>query len=134
MRIVADRTGGAPLLVEVASYALSMDALLARARLEAAGIPAFVHHANWVDVMPILASATGGASVMVPPQEAERALEVLAPGVSPANLCPECGSREIETRRGSLWPSAILTILIEFPPARTRPRNRCRACGHAWRG
>ncbi len=126
--------GGRPLLVEVASYPLSMDAMLARARLEAEGIAAFVHHANWVDIMPILAAATGGAVVMVPPSEAEWAREVLAPGPPPADLCPDCGSREVETRRGALWPSAILTLLIEFPPARTRPRKRCASCGHAWRG
>ena len=130
---------------EAENYPTPVDADIARARLEAAGIEAVVFDgelaASWV-----YTNALGGVRLMVRPGDLARARDLLAteeppddaaeelleasgeipPDADATGFCPACHARDVEPRdeapRGRIarWlnPGAPL---------------RCRACGHRWR-
>lgn len=63
--------------VIVASYTRPVEAHLARGRLEAEGIQAFVLDEQAITVNPFLAPALGGVKVAVAAADASRAREIL---------------------------------------------------------
>lgn len=126
-----------------------MEAHLAKGRLEAEGIPAFVvneHHvwANWT-----LSHALGGVRVQVASADAERAARILedhAAGKFANGLedefpdlesehCPQCGSQDFNSqRRVGMLALVVLTlglISVIFPIRRAK--RTCTQCGTTWR-
>jgi hypothetical protein len=131
--------------VAVAAYSGPVEAHLARCRLEAEGIEAFVADEHIVSLQWLYSAAVGGAKVQVRLRDAARARTLLAapaPRRSRSALfvtddlaaprCPRCGSLEIEERfaRRLSFASALL---LGFPLLAGRGRARCRACGRRWR-
>ena len=117
-----------------------------RALLEQEGIAATVRDEFLAGVAPHTSLVTGGARVVVPPEDAERAAAVLranrslaalreAPGSHPLDeRCPRCGSASLERERrgrmGALWT----TLLLGVPLLLARERLRCQACDYRYSG
>ncbi len=132
-------------LVTVAAYREPHGAQIARATLEAEGIPAFVSQENLVGLNWIWSYALGGVKVQVPEEFAERAVTVLTEDRSadlnstpeaslplvPEDVCPDCGSSAIapapHERR-----SKALSLLVNIPFAYHRDYWRCEGCGKTW--
>lgn len=132
-------------LVVVASYASPVEAHLARSRLEAAGVDAFVADEHIVAVHWLCSSAVGGVKVQVRLRDLDAARLILeAPAIRSsrsarfvtddlsAPRCPRCGSLEVE-RRYARRVSLASSILLGFPLVWPRRRARCRTCGSRWR-
>lgn len=136
-------------IVTVGAYNNPLEAHLARGRLEAEGIAAFLAHEHHVWANWVYSQALGGVKVQVAAAHAERAAEILDAHNKgeyeesldrlvtsiDENTCPECGSRDFKSK----FPVGILLLLvitfglatIIFPPR--RDRHKCRQCGHEWR-
>src|SRR3990172_4296043 len=95
-------------LVAVATFSRPADAELARGRLEAEGLRAFVADAHVVRMNWLLSQAVGGVKLMVPASEEAMAMAILNEGSSGASdalhevfpdveteRCPRCGSEEV---------------------------------------
>ena len=132
-------------LVPVASYASPIEAHLARSRLEAAGLQAFVADEHIVAVHWLCSSAVGGVKVQVRLRDLDAARRLLeAPAIRSsrsarfvtddlsAPRCPRCGSLEVE-RRYARRLSLASAMLLGFPLLWPRRRARCRTCGAHWR-
>lgn len=136
-------------LVTVETFTGPIDAHLAKGRLEAEGIPAFVvneHHvwANWT-----LSHALGGVRVQVASADAERAtliLEEHAAGNFASDLeeefpdlegepCPQCGSQDFESQRPvGMLALVVLTLgLINVIFPIRREMRTCTQFGARWR-
>ena len=136
-------------LETVASFTDPLQAHIARGRLEAEGVPAYVIHENHVWAAWFLSNALGGVKLQVVEADARRAREILAadregeyagilelPGdeaTPPA--CPHCGAADSFARFS--WQTLLLVIFslgivgVIFPPR--RDLRQCRVCGRRWR-
>lgn len=136
-------------LVTIETFTGPIEAHLAKGRLEAEGIPAFVvneHHvwANWT-----LSHALGGVRVQVASADAERAARILEDHAAgkfasaleeefpdlEAERCPQCGSDDFESQRplGMLaWVVMTLGLISVIFPVR-RAKRACKQCGATWR-
>lgn len=133
------------MLTTIASFREAYAAHIARARLEAEGIPAFVTDEHLVGVQPLYADALGGVKVRVPADYAERARRIVAedrssdlrgvvkqrPGRSPARRCPECGSGSVERAVVSRVPRAAARG-GRFAAVVWITERSCEECGATW--
>jgi len=141
-------------LVPIASYPDAPAAYVARARLEAEGIPAFVLDEHIVGVAWLWSQALGGVKLQVDAADAARAREILTTdaaeaessqaGVPPegpedaAERCPACGAPEV-ARDHLAHRSRALSLLVGWiggiavPFGLSRRRRRCRVCGARWK-
>jgi hypothetical protein len=130
-------------LVAVTSCASPVEAHLARSRLEAEGIPAFVADEHIVSVSWLYSAAVGGVKVLVRATDLEFARELLT--ARPlrrsalyvtddlhAPRCPRCGSLAVEKHfaRRLTFASAVF---LGFPLPLFGRRARCRTCSARWR-
>lgn len=136
-------------LETVASFTDPLQAHIARGRLEAEGVPAYVIHENHVWAAWFLSNALGGVKLQVAQGDADRAQEILAadregeyaealdlPGdeVTPP-ACPHCGAVDSFPRFS--WQTLLLVVFslgivgVIFPPR--RDLRQCRRCGTRWR-
>lgn len=129
----------------VASFTEPYLAHLARGKLTSEGITAVVTDEYLIQTNWTLSNAIGGVKVLVPDEELERALTVLAPdqyacdtmsgGTDTSvseDVCPVCGSRDITANRYSLW-SLIPSILLRLPVFFRRNKWACRTCKAKWK-
>ena len=96
----------------VRTYPDAISAHVARTRLEAEGIEAFVVDENQVTNDPLLAIAVGGVKLVVRQRTVDKAREILdrpLPAHEPE--CPECGSRQVQVSKAGRR-SAFLTVLL----------------------
>ncbi|HEY1773033.1 MAG TPA: hypothetical protein VGH91_07575 [Gammaproteobacteria bacterium] len=131
----------------VASYAYPWEAHIARGRLEADDVLAFVNHEHHIRMNWNLSIALGGVKLQVPAKsyiEAKRILAALDTGeyagllddydpVYGSGPCPTCGSMEL--RPVFSWDSLLLWFFFFFSIAIVLPvyRNRLRCInGHLW--
>jgi len=133
-------------LATVARYSRPIDAQLAKAQLEARGIPSYLRN-------EASASIGGGAEVdlQVPAEYAVAAAELLGRGqrrqarvaarvaadaVADLERCLICRSTLAEPGAGSLLLRilrGILLQLVPLPPQWLESRKRtCSTCGHEW--
>jgi hypothetical protein len=135
-------------LVTVASFREPWEAHIARGRLEAEDVPAFVTHEHHVTLDWPLSQALGGVKLQVPAHRREEALRILdeirdgsfdglLEGYEPifdSRPCQRCGSDEFRpVFSPSNWVSLLFIWLglgIIFPAQRRW--NRCRRCGFIW--
>lgn len=119
----------------VGTYTDVMVAHLARARLEAEGIRAFLLDEHLLTMDPLIAGAIGGVKLVVAAADAEAAHEVLTrpPEASDEPACPACGSTRVQLhhagRRSAFWT----VLLLGIPIGRARAKGRCVDCRHTWR-
>lgn len=126
-------------LVTVASYSFSHEAHLAKARLEAEGIPVFVADEYTVNVQWLYSNAIGGIKVQAPLRFAEEAKAILAQDYSDLLgetigkeevACPQCGSLDVEPFTRGKRPAFVVFLLLGFPLFFFRHGMRCKSCGH----
>ena len=136
-------------LETVASFTDPLQAHIARGRLEAEGVSAYVIHENHVWAAWFLSNALGGVKLQVVEADARRAREILAADregeyaetldlpedeVAPP-ACPHCGAADSFARFS--WQTLLLVIFslgivgVIFPPR--RDLRQCRVCGTRWR-
>lgn len=134
------------MLVTVASFTNPLEAHIARGRLEAEGIQAFVAHEHHVWANWFLSTALGGVKIQVSPPDAQRAAEILGDErtgryealleaqarPAPAPVCPVCHSRDIQAVHRSERISLVVVWLSSLPLPYTSGTMKCRACGHRW--
>lgn len=144
-----------PKLVTVASFNMPHQAHLAKTRLEAAGIPAFIRDEHLVSINPLYSPAVGGVKLQVPDVHLREAREILSsrpdvvvsdeealsaepveePGPEPPELmeCPQCGSRGFVEETGSPLERLVNGLLLGLPWLWMGRPLLCRACQHEFR-
>ena len=126
----------------VASFPEPSAAYIARALLEAVGIPAEVADEHTVGAFWLYSQAVGGVKLRVPPECFEEARSLLAEdrsallsaaGLEPEeHACPRCGASEVVQPRAHRW-SAILSWVFGLPLVFWSRSLRCAGCGNRWR-
>lgn len=133
-------------LVTVRAFRDPVDAGIARARLELAGIPSVLLDENLISVQWLYSRALGGVKLAVDEADLEAARQVLAqdesgdfasgadPGAPPDDddVCPACGSPRVRSSKLQR-KAAALSLLTSLPLIVWRHRWICDACGHSWR-
>jgi transposase-like protein len=133
-------------LVTLSSYRDPIDAELAKARLDGAGIPAIVVDQYLISVQWLYSGAIGGVKIKVDESDLEiaravlrenRSADLLSIPESQAPLadgdrCPMCGSSEIGISRVQRNVAAI-SLGIGIPLVAWRHRWICKACDHSWK-
>lgn len=126
-------------LVTVASYSFPHEAHLAKARLEAEGIPVFVADEHTVNMQWLYSNAIGGVKVQVPLRFAEEAKDILTRDYSDLVeeefgeekvACPKCGSTDVEPFTRGKRPAFVVFLLLGFPLFFYRHGIRCKSCGN----
>ncbi len=135
-------------LVTVGTFTGPIEAHLAKGRLEAEGIPAFLAHEHHIWANWVFSQALGGVKLQVVAENAARAEAILRENVGGGyeaalkqqfpdireNACPQCGAKEFK----SAIPLGLLVLLIVtlglasviFPVR--RENHTCVQCGHKW--
>jgi len=126
------------MLITIARYSLPYEAQLARSRLDAEGIPAFVADEHTINMQWLWSDALGGIRLQVPEPFVEQARAVLAEDLEKVLVeaqkvdtvtCPECGSTDTEYHQiGRRW-AFLVFIGLHFPLFPVRHGIRCRQCG-----
>ena len=122
-------------MITIATYSTSTDAYLARSLLESDGLRAAVLDEHLIGAYPLLSAGLGGIKLVVPPEQAERAGELLARVrvQTPVERCPECGADDVEVDSSGRRLAFLTTLLLMVPIGRARPLHTCADCGHEWR-
>lgn len=128
--------------IVIARFSFPYEAQIARASLDAAGIPAFVADEHTVNMNWLYSNALGGVRLMVPRgrfAEAKAILEAdfsdqveLEATVEPV-LCPTCGSDQVEPYTQGKKPAFLVFLLLGFPLFFYRHGLRCTQCGIFWK-
>jgi hypothetical protein len=131
-------------LVTIARFRDLPEAELARGKLEADGIPAFLADQYLVGLVWSYSNAVGGVRLQVPLECAEEARDILRADNS-ADLselqtstllgqkdsCPSCGSTSVRKIKLSRKSGAI-SLLLSLPIFFWGTRLVCWRCGHSW--
>jgi hypothetical protein len=123
----------------IATFSFPHEAHIAKANLEAEGIPAFIADEHTINMQWFLSNALGGVRIQVPSQFVEKASAILQQdfsdlredefGKDEDEVCPNCGSIEIEPYTKGKRPAILVLFLLGFPLFFYRRGIRCRACG-----
>jgi hypothetical protein len=130
------------MLVTIATFSFPHEAHIAKATLEASGIPAFLADEHTINMQWLYSNAMGGVRLQVPQEFAAQAQEVLnepaeiapipelEPGPAPApGACPYCGSRLGEPFAAGRRPAIFTWLLLGLPLWPVREVRKCTACG-----
>lgn len=124
----------------VARYSFPYEAQLARSKLEAAGLLAFVLDEHTINMQWLYSDALGGVKLAVPASEVERALALLNEDCSqdldeemPVDelkklTCMHCGSDQLEAYIQGKKPAFLVFLLIGFPLFFYRRGFKCVRC------
>lgn len=128
--------------IVIARFSFPYEAQIARASLDAAGIPAFIADEHTINMNWLYSNALGGVRLLVPRarfQEAKALLEAdfsdqfeLEPAVEPV-VCPNCASHAIEAHTQGKKPAFLVFLLLGFPLFFYRHGLRCIDCGTFWK-
>ena len=128
-------------LKSIASFSFPHEAHLAKSKLEASGIRAFIRDEHTITMNWFYSNALGGVRLQVLESQMEEAIEVLKEDFSKdieavfgktSRQCPECGSEEyISYTKGK--KSAFMTILLlGFPLIFCQHEFKCNDCDRFW--
>jgi len=106
-------------------------------RLEAEGIRAYLQDENTVTTFPVWTIAVGFIKLMVPEEQAPRALELLNEWENAYKLaiaCPKCGSNNVQYVPQAVnpvnWIMAIVTWLFSNYAVSAKQVYKCYNCGN----
>ena len=125
-------------LVTIASFSFPYEANLAKASLEAAGIPAFVADEHTINMQWLYSHAMGGVRVQVPRAFAEEAYLLLQADFSDSvadkeelrvPTCPACGSSNCQTGSKNRVPAFLVFFLFGIPLLFSQYGIQCDDCG-----
>jgi hypothetical protein len=144
-----DDGDGEPIRWEtVATFWKSVDAHMARLKLESEDIDCMIIDENLVATDWLWANAVGGIKLQVPAPDVWRAralLERPAAGGAESNAaggeplydglerCPQCGSEEIAEQRFSRRLAFLTILLLGAPLPFLKVSQRCMGCGFEWK-
>lgn len=136
-------------LVEIASYSFPHEAHVARASLDAAGIPAFLTDEHTINMQWMYSNALGGVRLLVHRENADAALEILStdfsdslandewvepmggkPGIKTRpETCSRCGSENLTPHVAGRVPAFVVWMLLGIPLFFFRRGMKCETCG-----
>ena len=134
-------------LITIATYVSPLEAHLAKGRLEAEGIPAFIAHEHHIWANWMLSNALGGVKVQINSSDTESAQQIIkthnAGGYQAdldetqdtnTNPCPACGSNNITSRRSKL---AVFLVFISLGLLGVvfnirKNHHQCNDCSQTW--
>ena len=126
------------MLTTIARYSMPYEAQIAKVRLDAEGIPAFIADEHTINMQWIYSNALGGVRLQVPESYAELAFQIIQEDRSVELIeeqgddrkpCVHCGSKDTEFYQiGKRWAFAVF-IGISFPLFPVKDGIRCKACG-----
>lgn len=133
-----------PALVTIATFRDLPEALLAKGKLDSAGIQTFLADDNLVRTDWFWSNAIGGVKLQVGEADAQEALDLLSEDI-PESLpaedkvafrqpkCPQCGS--LDVRYDSPLQGLRLAVLwvLPIPMPAGKKRWMCESCGAHWR-
>lgn|SRR5690554_1902681 len=127
--------------IVIARFSFPYQAQIARASLDAAGIPAFVADEHTINMNWLYSNALGGVRLMVPRSRFAEAKTILEtdfseqlepePVLEP-KLCPKCGSAAVEPHTQGKKPAFLVFLLLGFPLFFYRHGLRCTQCATFW--
>lgn len=139
-------------LVEIASYSFPHEAHVAKASLDAAGIPAFLTDEYTINVQWMYSNALGGVRLLVHGEDVEVAMQILAadfseslengewmdsatPTIDKGNpeRCPHCGSTDLASHVAGRVPVFVTWMLLGIPLFFFRRGMKCGVCGNFMR-
>jgi predicted nucleic-acid-binding Zn-ribbon protein len=104
-------------------------------RLEAEEITAYLQDENTVTTSPFFSMAIGGIKLMVPKEQAEKALELMKAWdheYKQTATCPKCGSHNfvvVPQASPKNWLTAIFTWMLGNYAVATQEVFKCNNCG-----
>lgn len=129
-------------MVAVATASQPMDATTIQVELGACGIESELDGEFTVAANPMLSNAIGGIKILVPVQNAERAMSILAANARAkseaesalAKTCPRCKKENGEIVSRPNWAGILAVITLgAFALFYPWPKYRCLDCNHKWR-
>lgn len=127
-------------LVTIATFSQAAEAHVSRAKLEAAGIWAFVADEGIVTMNWLYSAVVGGVKLQVQEGDVGRAVEIL--GIEARDTedddeeelrCPDCNSLDIHCERYSTRGVFASWLLLGFPVPFLKRKWKCRGCGFEWK-
>lgn len=122
-------------LVVIATYSFPHEAQLARSKLEAFDIPAFVLDEHTINMQWLYSDALGGVKLAVPNSAVERALELLQEDTAIEELdesgvvCSHCGGHHLHAYTQGKKPAFIVFLFLGFPLFFYQRGLKCDDCG-----
>ena len=131
-----------PQLVTVARFRDLPEAILARGRLQSAGIDAFLADENYIRMDWFMSNMIGNMRLQVREDDAESAKEILGQQV-PEDFeigaekfeqpkCPKCGSADIEFEGVNRGIGLLAAYAIRVPLPLRSDTWKCNHCGAEW--
>jgi len=127
-------------LITVASYSFPLEAHVAKASLDAAGIPAFIADEQTINMNWLYSNALGGVRLKVLAQDAEKAQEILSQDFSHLleeqfgdeieTKCSKCGSKNMTPYTKGKKTAFLVFLLLGFPLFFCQHGMRCNDCGN----
>ena len=133
-------------LIVVRAFSHPHEAQLACSALRASGIDAIIADAHIVAANWLYSNLVGGVKVLVPPEDADAAREILdsTAVVQTADrpegddettvVCPRCGSHDVTSVTRGKRLAVLSWLLVNFPLFPVKHQMRCRSCGHVLAG
>ncbi len=122
-------------LAVIATFSFPHEAQLARSKLEAFDIPAFVLDEHTINMHWLYSDALGGVKLAVPRSQVENALQLLQEDAAleeldePLLACAHCGSHHLHASTQGKKPAFIVFLLLGFPLFFYKRGLRCEDCG-----
>ncbi|MGP0565663.1 MULTISPECIES: putative signal transducing protein [unclassified Nitrospina] len=125
-------------LVTIARYSMPYEAHLAKARLEAEGIPVFIADEHLLSINWLYTPAVGGIKVQVPEDWVDAAKDILTTDhqdeiaeidTEPPLTCPRCGGTHATMVLGDPLMLLLTFALLGAPLFFLRETMKCHTCG-----
>ncbi|CCQ89877.1 conserved hypothetical protein [Nitrospina gracilis 3/211] len=125
-------------LITIARYSMPYEAHLAKARLEAEGIPVFIADEHLLSINWLYTPAVGGIKVKVPEDWVDAAKDILTTDhqdeiaeidTEPPLTCPHCGGHNATMVLGDPLMLILTFVLLGAPLFFLRETMKCRDCG-----
>ncbi len=130
------------MLVTIATFSFPHEAHLAKAKLDAFGIPSFIADEHTINMQWLYSNAMGGVRLQVPSELAAQAQEALNEPVEIEPIpeselgpeensvaCPYCGGALGELYSAGKRPAVLTWIFLGFPLWPIKKVRKCEVCG-----
>lgn len=130
-------------LVSIRAFRDLPEALLAKGKLDAAGVESYIMDQNMIRMNWFISTLLGGVKLCVKADDAERALDFLEEPI-PDQIelengetftqpkCPRCNSLDISSA-GAAAKSAYVAAWALAPIPLQRKTDKCLSCGYEWK-